>query len=116
LQSLCIVGSQLAQKDIPKGNKGGLKLDKKRPQSGVIVFKSQREINEERQQKIQEDYKKLQEEVQKILKKNYETAKSITTDDEYKGVLSEEEMQRVFKLREEINRIFENAKKRSDSK
>jgi hypothetical protein len=77
----------------------------------VITFKTQREISEERQQKLQEEYNALKEETKKILEKNREIANSFKNDVD-DVTLSNEEIQRINELRNEIRKIFENAEKR----
>jgi hypothetical protein len=81
----------------------------------VITFKTQREISEERQQKLQEEYNALKEETKKILEKNREIANSFKTDVD-DVTLSNEEIQRINELRNEIKKIFENAEKRLTKK
>ncbi|WP_156488311.1 hypothetical protein [Fictibacillus phosphorivorans] len=48
-----------------------------RPKSGVVEFKSQRQINEDRQRKTQAEYDRLKREVTRILRKNYKIAESV---------------------------------------
>jgi hypothetical protein len=80
--------------------------------SGVINFKSQREINEERQEKRKSKYRELQKNVQSILEKNYKIAQTVTSDSAYDDMLSVEESQKIFELKQEINRIYAAAKER----
>ncbi|MDR7074193.1 hypothetical protein [Fictibacillus barbaricus] len=91
-------------------------MHKKRPKSGVIHFKSQREINEERHNVTKAKYRKLQENVEKILKKNYELLHSVKSESDYTDLLTKEERQKIFELKQEIDRIFAVARERHIAK
>ncbi|MGD6961532.1 hypothetical protein ACQCVB_04940 [Fictibacillus phosphorivorans] len=82
------------------------------PKSGVINFKSQQEINEERQEKMQSKYRELKKNVQSILDKNSKIVQSVTSDRAYDDMLTVEEGQKIFELKQEINRIYAAAKER----
>ncbi|OOE14058.1 hypothetical protein [Fictibacillus arsenicus] len=91
-------------------------MNKERPKSGVIHFKSQREITEERHNKTQAQYRKLQENVKKMLKKNNELLHSIKSESDYTDLLTKEERQKIFELEQEIDRIYAAARERHIAK
>jgi site-specific DNA-adenine methylase len=88
-------------------------MNSERPLNGVINFKSQHEINNERQQKLLEEYKVLKEETTKILKEMKSLSSSSCSNEEHLATLTKEDIQRIIELKQEINQIYFNARKRS---